>query len=745
MAPKRRINGTKRSAAQSEAPPAAVVAADHGRGRGKRGGTKVRERQSRAAQKQSTSTTADVRACLRRTAARPTDTSDNTSPYRPVRLTDTFDDLTDSNSPFATTKTAQSPGSKAKALIEAATGSVTHDAHTADRGRSRTPPQARAGSGVAARSTEPAGSHAEAAQAAQPQAQAAQPHAEACRQPAAFSPASLMIPSSWGESPLPARTVQVAPVAVSRAASPFAPAANKSKPDVVESLDQAMECFDYYLDKVLEEDLGEHWSECPPSEIDAVLQSLYNSITSETVSSSCTGIETNYAARSEFIQKITSRMSSVVEYKQPTYLWFCEKNKFCIAELDLLFPKEEYPDLCIFPQMLDFLCSQIMEIRSVLAAMDGDDAWNAVVPIIKRGLGCVHPLECKCLRHPEKKACKVRCSDHHHSSNPCTDFSSLNHARPRMAGKNMLVAASFCAQRCTIQEERFSYENVPGLMQFLAQALGHLYHLDCAAASPEGFGHAVTRPREFVDGRHRVKALASVPPLAQFLRRFHRVCNWSCMSYFWAHEFAELEDYITEDMRWAYNRPTAAWRTDGLGPVTFGKQAKTEDYWRCLNGMEQKHWGYLRDAGIAPEQIGQLKDNYKRIKGMHSNPSTGYLHALIRSCGILYSENTCLPAGRWMTGLEAAVVQGFRVQPKYFKGPFAMKPVCALNLERDDRKGQHTREMMGNALPVPIAGLVLLHQWRTKRPIDLHEQISSSENATNVFLSMILGNKPHVD
>ena len=57
-----------------------------------------------------------------------------------------------------------------------------------------------------------------------------------------------------------------------------------------------------------------------------------------------------------------------------------------------------------------------------------------------------------------------------------------------MAGKNMLVAASFCAQRCTIQEERFSYENVPGLIHYLAQALDHLYYLDVAAASPEQFG-----------------------------------------------------------------------------------------------------------------------------------------------------------------------------------------------------------------------------------------------------------------
>ena len=151
---------------------------------------------------------------------------------------------------------------------------------------------------------------------------------------------------------------------------------------------------------------------------------------------------------------------------------------------------------------------------------------------------------------------------------------------------------------------------------------------------------------------------------------------------------------------------------------------------------------YAKDAGLFPAEVIQVKDNVKKIKGMHSRDDR--MHALIRACGILYSEHESLPFGRWLVGSETASMQGFRVNPKFFTGPEAMAPVCSLDIDRPDRKSQHTRESMGNAMCVPVVAALLLHQWRTAGPKSRDHATggpgAAAGTTANSFLSLIMGN-----
>ncbi len=64
------------------------------------------------------------------------------------------------------------------------------------------------------------------------------------------------------------------------------------------TLDEAMESADYFLDILLEDRLGPSWTTCAPTEVDAVLLQLLATMSDESVSTCCTGIDTGHSVRS---------------------------------------------------------------------------------------------------------------------------------------------------------------------------------------------------------------------------------------------------------------------------------------------------------------------------------------------------------------------------------------------------------------------------------------------------------------
>ena len=178
------------------------------------------------------------------------------------------------------------------------------------------------------------------------------------------------------------------------------------------------------------------------------------------------------------------------------------------------------------------------------------------------------------------------CADRHHSSTPCADQSSMNHARPKLNGKTLYTLIAFVASRLVIQERIWTYENVIGLSGLIKDYLHEVYWIDVDVSKLELFGWSGTRDREFLQGRHRVKSLPGISPLSRFLLRFHRACTWTFMQFFFAHLHKECEAEMIEDFLWASQRPSSAHKKDGLGELqtyTFGGTITKDRWWRSLN------------------------------------------------------------------------------------------------------------------------------------------------------------------
>ena len=415
--------------------------------------------------------------------------------------------------------------------------------------------------------------------------------------------------------------------------------------------------------------------------------------------------------------RLSNGLSHTQSFKHPEYLFLVEKDKVCIAELEHLFPKVSYPGLCMYEDLENFLSDHVNQVKSLLDAKlkekQGKEVFDSLLPLIRNGT--LIKGKAKCTRHGGKECC-LRTADHNHTSSPCTDFSPNNRDRPGLSGKTFWTLCVCLSMRALLQERRLTYENVPGLMAYLSAALGHLYWLDMAPLVPDQIGFAVSRPREFIVGRHKVKSLAELPPLNNFAVRFSRVCKYSWVECMIAHLFREFEAEIDEDLQWALSRPTATCKTDGLGEIGHYKHNMNIDegnrniFFRALNGMEVKHLGFYSDElGAGHGQLVQLKDNPTKVRGHHSINKKQ--HALIKTCGILFTENDMIPFGRWQIGSETCQVQGFRTNPKYFKPKGSMDPVCAFNTHRAGRRSEQVRQQMGNAMHLFVYMVVLLHHW----------------------------------
>ena len=240
-----------------------------------------------------------------------------------------------------------------------------------------------------------------------------------------------------------------------------------------------------------------------------------------------------------------------------------------------------------------------------------------------------------------------------------------------------------------------------------------MYHLDMAQSHNSEFGWSVRRFREFVLGRHKVFILPDIPPLSRFLKRFHRATQWSCLEFFFGHACEDLQIEMAEDFSWATSRPSSAHKTDQLGelvPYKYGQPIDTLRWHRALSAMEQKHLKLAQGQdGIDAGAIIQVKDHPLRMKGLHSK--AGMLHTVIKTSGLLFSNDAALDEPRWLSASELAQSQGFRTHPKYWKAGFEEK-VCFMNYARVGRRSEVARGLIGNAMPVQLYLLHLCCQWK---------------------------------
>ena len=221
-------------------------------------------------------------------------------------------------------------------------------------------------------------------------------------------------------------------------------------------------------------------------------------------------------------------------------------------------------------------------------------------------------------------------------------------------------------------------------------------------------GNSTRRTRGYLNLRHRVKALPSVPPLSRFVRRFYRCCQTTWLDAFWAHTLEDanawlgIENELEQDLQWAKSRPTAGALKGrhGVGP-----------YEAALTDMEATHWlEYCRTNG--QWEACMLGQNPKS-QGMSNRSKGGRMMTLIRNMELIYTKRLAVP--RWMCGSEAAQCQNYRMDPKLrtpeLLGAFATAPLHVYHMKNAERTSRSMRHAAGNTMDVFVVMVALVHHW----------------------------------
>ena len=182
-----------------------------------------------------------------------------------------------------------------------------------------------------------------------------------------------------------------------------------------------------------------------------------------------------------------------------------------------------------------------------------------------------------------------------------------------------------------------------------------------------------TQPR-----RHKYKIIAQLSPLSRFCKRFARAVAYTWADFFWMHETENadgvLPDELNTELAWAQNRPGSMWHgrqalkaTDGLEVVAKTRVCEQQDggqddapldlcaevqfggpFVRALTKVELDNM--LEYRWRWPEEAWQL-NQVAEVHAQHSNPQ--YLHALIRNCGLIFSQRP--PTPRWLSATELSL------------------------------------------------------------------------------------------
>lgn len=221
----------------------------------------------------------------------------------------------------------------------------------------------------------------------------------------------------------------------------------------------------------------------------------------------------------------------------------------------------------------------------------------------------------------------------------------------------------------------------------LSEYLGHLYHIDVAVDDCFNLGWASTRVRQWVVMRHKVKVLSCISPLSQFLKRFHRVCDFTWREYFRADQDAVKADYL-----WAANRPNSLIKSKPTEHTAV--ELDDNSFRSVLTAAELK---VLRYYDLhAPSSAVSLNQNPEAGFAIHS--SWNALQCLIKNVGVIFS----MPHRRFLTPLEGLLAQGFPVLGLPRRS--SMQMLCSFNADRA-RKRTTVLGQAGNSMNVQSAGL----------------------------------------
>ncbi|CAE7259718.1 unnamed protein product [Symbiodinium sp. KB8] len=448
--------------------------------------------------------------------------------------------------------------------------------------------------------------------------------------------------------------------AVPGAAEAVHPASPQGR--VAGSLAEGLNFTEYYLSE-----LEKMSPDLLPGDYESALELIADRMDNahETDSTSFSGVEAPMCSRRMLHHGLQRRLGRSI--RQPTLLHMTEWEPSCQREL-LAFDD----GACLFGDISDFFRD---ELSSLIAGLKEQPALalETLAPLldqkklIKRKVCCIRPA----FRH--------------------TDVT-------------IIYQICFMALRLEMEETEVVQENVESfpVQELLGRFMSQKYYVDLEVLDPLFYGMPVSRRRLYVKmcpgcmlvgwpigwlvgWRHRHKILAQLSPLSNFCKRFTRAVAYSWAEFFWMHETeggdGVLPDELNAELAWAQGRAGSMWHgkrslkaTDPVAAApaavceagsTAGGIVKDEvddeaaeaeldlcpgvqnggPFVRALTAsefenMEMYKWRWPGQAW----QLNQVAD----VHGQRSNPH--YMHALIKNCGLIFSESP--PTPRWLSATE---------------------------------------------------------------------------------------------
>ena len=435
----------------------------------------------------------------------------------------------------------------------------------------------------------------------------------------------------------------------------------------------------------------------------ADVQNIAKRLEADTVSTAFSGVDAPGTAMNCLRFATQSRLGH--EVRPGRIFHHIEWDAQCQEELNLMaahqHPKvEDRP--CLFGDISAFWAP---DLKPVICQLQNNPAVATEVLAARVAAGTAVTRSAHCLQHGRQ--CHLKVADRHVAGTPCVAFSKRG--QQLAAGDpSVLHALAWVALRVLLQEADVTQENVPAFpKELLSRFLLKFYWIDQFQADAVSFGVPQGRLRQYLRFRHRAKVLSEISPMADFAKRFWRVCSWAWNEFFFCrpgeyHTTVVKEEDETE-LRWAQARPSSQAQQR---PLPAQSPNDPEAY---LNALTLTELGYLSSYRSKwPGQVYQLNQNPCSGFGATSQPWA--LATLISNTGLLFFDGAGR-GGRWLFASELLATQGFPVVPGVFNLPDAVNsfglrntPLCSFNLERPSRSVCHCGSQAHSVAGVQYSG-----------------------------------------
>ena len=349
--------------------------------------------------------------------------------------------------------------------------------------------------------------------------------------------------------------------------------------DVVESLDDHdilpqlcdEDGIDHELDRVVETCLAPHPKKMKPNHpseecfkwdddaldklqghcndgVDELRDFLGDRFRDWRLSTSFSGIDAPHVASALLADKLQARIPYRRINHGLTPIWAIERDAACQAEL-LAMPGAE--DMCLFGDMNEFWDRRITTTMKNLMH-DATKTLKVLQPVMANALKTGNSATVRkahCLRH--NRVCFAPTADLHIAGTPCPAFSTIGKGL-KTADPTIVPTCAWICMRLNIEEKVWIQENVPGFpLQLLEQLLGSLYWISSVLIQNTDLGWPVSRCRQWIVGRHKIKTLPDVSaPLHWFTKLFYRQLG----KVYWRDFLIATENDIKDELAYATSR-----------------------------------------------------------------------------------------------------------------------------------------------------------------------------------------------